>query len=145
MKGDDSMNLMELRLQKVLQENYVDFTDSLRLSGIDVKRGGWSADTVGQNAQAGALSLIQFASQENISDRCRDTFLRTIAGNLDGEERTSIMAWIYAAYEWAGQFPPYAIIQHMVDPTLFYEFCVSLQKYLHMYLQGYFSRTVNIV
>ena len=139
------MNLMELRLQKVLQENYVDFTDSLRLSGIDVKRGGWSADTVGQNAQAGALSLIQFASQENISDRCRDTFLRTIAGNLDGEERTSIMAWIYAAYEWAGQFPPYAIIQHMVDPTLFCEYCVSLQKYLHMHLQGYFSRTVNIV
>jgi hypothetical protein len=145
MKGDDSMNLMELRLQKVLQENYVDFTDSLRLSGIDVKRGGWSADTVGQNAQAGALSLIQFASQENISDRCRDTFLRTIAGNLDGEERTSIMAWIYAAYEWAGQFPPYAIIQHMVDPALFCEYCVSLQKYLHMHLQGYFSRTVNIV
>ena len=133
------MNLMELRLQKVLQENYVDFTDSLRLSGIDVKRGGWSADTVGQNAQAGALSLIQFASQESISDRCRDIFLRTIEGNLDGEERTSIMAWIYAAYEWAGRFPPYAIIQHMVDPALFCKYCVSLQKYLHMYLQGYFS------
>ena len=28
------MNLMELRLQKVLQENYVDFTDSLRLAGL---------------------------------------------------------------------------------------------------------------
>lgn len=139
------MNLMELRLQQILQENHTDFIDSLRLSGIDVKRGGWSADAVDQNAQAGALSLIQFVSQENISDRCRDAFLRTIAGNLDGEERTFVMAWIYAAYEWAGRFPPYAIIQHMVDPALFCKYCVSLQKYLHMYLQGYFSRTVNIV
>lgn len=139
------MNLMELRLQQVLQENRADFIDSLHLSGIDVKRGGWSADAVDQNAQAGALSLIQFVSQENISDRCRDTFLRTIAGNLDGEERTFVMAWIYASYEWAGRFPPYAIIQHMVDPALFCKYCVSLQKYLHMYLQGYFSRTVNIV
>ena len=57
------MNLMELRLQQVLQENRADFIDSLRLSGIDVKRGGWSADTVGQNAQAGALSLIQLSEQ----------------------------------------------------------------------------------
>ncbi len=80
-----------------------------------------------------------------ISDRCRDTFLRTIAGNLDGEERTFVMAWIYAAYEWAGRFPPYAIIQYMVDPALFCEYCVSLQKYLYVYLQGYFSHTVNIV
>ena len=126
------MNLMELRLQQVLQENRAEFIDSLRLSGIDVNRGGWSADAVDQNAQAGALSLIQFVSQENISDRCR-------------EERTFVMAWIYAAYEWAGRFPPYAIIQHMVDPALFCKYCVSLQKYLHMYLQGYFSRTVNIV
>ena len=136
---------MELRLQQVLQENRADFIDSLRLSGINVKRGGWSADAVDQNAQAGALSLIQFVSQENISDRCRDAFLRTIACNLDGEERTFVMAWIYTAYERAGRFPPYAIIQHMVDPALFCEYCVSLQKYLHMYLQGYFSRTVNIV
>ena len=139
------MILLKLRLQKVLRENHADFIDSLRLSGIDVKRGGWSVDAVEQNAQAGALSLIQFASQESISDRCRDIFLRTIAENLDEEERTSVMAWIYAAYEWAGRFPPYAIIQHMVDPALFCEYCVSLQKYLHMYLQGYFSRTVNIV
>ena len=73
------MNLMESRIQKILQENRADFIDSLRLSGIDVKRGGWSADAVEQNAQAGALSLIQFASQESISDRCRDIFLWTIA------------------------------------------------------------------
>ena len=106
MRGDVLMNLMELRLQQVLQENRAEFIDSLRLSGIDVNRGGWSADAVDQNAQAGALSLIQFVSQENISDRCRDAFLRTIAGNLDGEERTFVMAWIYAAYEWAGRFPP---------------------------------------
>ena len=139
------MNLMELRLQQVLQENRADFIDSLRLSGIDVEHNGWNADAIDKNAQAGALSLIQFVSQENISDWCRDTFLRTIAGNLDGEERTFVMAWIYAAYEWAGRFPPYAIIQHMIDTTLFGEYCVSLQKYLHMYLQGYFSRTVNIV
>ena len=139
------MNLMELRLQKILQENRADFIDSLRLSRIDIQRGNWSADSVDQNAQAGALSLIQFASQEIISDRCRDIFLWTIAENLDKEERTSVMAWIYTAYEWAGRFPPYAIIQHMVDPALFCEYCASLQKYLHMDLQGYFSRTVNIV
>ena len=129
----------------LFRSNHADFIDSLRLSGIDVKRGGWSVDAVEQNAQAGALSLIQFASQESISDRCRDIFLRTIAENLDEEERTSVMAWIYAAYEWAGRFPPYAIIQHMVDPALFCEYCVSLQKYLHMYLQGYFLPAVNIV
>ena len=46
------MNLMESRIQKILQENRADFIDSLRLSGIDVKRGGWSADAVEQNAQA---------------------------------------------------------------------------------------------
>ena len=145
MRGNVLMNLMELRLQQVLQENRADFIDSLRLSGIDVQRGGWNTDAVDQNAQAGALSLIQFVSQENISDRCRDTFLRTIAGNLDGEERTFVMAWIYAAYEWAGRFPPYAIIQHMIDPTIFSKYCISLQKYLYMYLQGYFMRTTNIV
>ena len=39
-KGDDSMNLMELRLQGVLQENRADFIDSLRLSGIDVEHNG---------------------------------------------------------------------------------------------------------
>ena len=39
----DVMNLMELRLQKilqVLQENRAGFIDPLQLSGIDVKRGG---------------------------------------------------------------------------------------------------------
>ena len=139
------MNLMELRLQQILHENHADFIDSLRLSGIDVEHNGWNADAIDKNAQAGARSLIQFVSQENISDRCRNACLRTIAGNLDGEERTFVMAWIYAAYEWAGRFPPYAIIQHMVDPALFCEYCVSLQKYLYMYLQGYFSPAVNIV
>ena len=66
------MNLMELRLQQVLQENRADFIDSLRLSGIDVEHNGWNADAIDKNAQAGALSLIQFVSQENISDWCRD-------------------------------------------------------------------------
>ena len=139
------MNLMELRLRKILKENHTDFIDSLRLSGIDVTHGGWNVDTVDQNAQAGALSLIQFASQEGISDSCQNIFLQTVAENLDGEERACVMAWIYAGYEWVGLFPPYAIIQHMIDPMLFHEYCVSLQKYLYMYLQGYFSRTVNIV
>ena len=139
------MNLVELRLQQILQENHTDFIDSLRLSGIDVKRGGWCADAVDQNAQAGALSLIQFASQKGISNQCRNTFLQAIAENLDKEKRASVMAWIYAAYVWAGRFPPYAIIQHMIDPALFREYCVSLQKYLHLYLQGYFSHIVNIV
>ena len=139
------MNLMELRLRKILKENHADFIDSLRLSGIDVTHGCWKADAVDQNAQAGALSLIQFASQEGISDSCRSIFLQTVAKNLDGEERASVMAWIYVGYELAGYFPPYAIIQHMIDPMLFHEYCVSLQKYLYMYLQGYFPRTVNIV
>ena len=145
MKGSDFMNLMELRLQKILQENHADFLDSLRLSGIDVAYGSWNADSVDQNAQAGALSLIQFASQEGISDSCRNIFLQTIAENLDEEKRASVMAWIYAGCEWAGYFPPYAIIQHMIDPALFREYCISLQKYLHIYLQGYFSCPVNIV
>ncbi len=139
------MNLMERRLQKLLQENHADFIDSLRLGGIDVKCGSWNADAVDKNAQVGAVSLIQFASQDEISDQCRNTFLQTIAENLNEEECTSVMAWIYAAYEWAGQFPPYAIIQHMIDQTLFCEYCVSLQKYLRMYLQGYFTCAMNIV
>ena len=139
------MNLMELGLRKILKENRADFVNSLLLSGIDVAHGGWNVDAVDQNAQAGALSLIQFASQEGISDSCRNIFLQTVAENLDGEKCACIMDWIYAGYELAGRFPPYAIIQHMIDPTLFHEYCVSLRKYLHMYLQGYFSRTVNIV
>ena len=139
------MTLMELRLQKILQENHADFIDSLRLSGIDMTHGGWNTDIVDRNAQAGALSLIQFASQEGISDSCRNMFLQTIAENLDEKKRTSVMAWIYAGCEWTEHFPPYAIIQHMIDPALFHEYCVSLQKYLHMYLQGYFSCPVNIV
>ena len=139
------MKILELRLEKILRENNDAFKDFLRLSGIDVERGVWSADAVDKTAQAGVLSLIQFVSQDGIPNRCRTAFLQTIAENLDEEERTSVMAWIYAAYEWAGRFPPYAIIQHMIDPTLFCEYCISLQKYLHMYLQGYFSRTVNIV
>ena len=139
------MNLMEVKLQKVLQKNQADFIDSLRLSGIDVEDGGWNADAVDQNAQAGALSLIQFVSQKGIPDSYQNTFLQTIAENLDEKEHTLVMAWIYIAYEWAGRFPPYVIIQHMVDPTLFREYCVSLQKYLRMYLQGYFPHTVNIV
>ena len=139
------MNLMELRLQKILQENRADFLDSLQLSGIDVAHGSWNLDSVDQNAQVGALSLIQLVSQSGASDSCRNRFLQTIARNLDEENCASVMAWIYAGYEWVGLFPPYAIIQHMIDPMLFHEYCVSLQKYLYMYLQGYFPRTVNIV
>ena len=132
MEGGDLINLMKVKLQKILQKNRADFIDSLRLSGIDVEDGGWNTDAVDQNAQAGALSLIQFVSQEGIPDSYRNTFLQTIAENLDEEKRTSVMAWIYAGCEWAGHFPPYAIIQHMIDPALFHEYCVSLQKYLHM-------------
>lgn len=139
------MKLLEVKLQKILQKNRVDFIDSLRLSGMDVEDGGWNMDTVDQNAQAGALSLIQFVSQEGIPDAYRNTFLQTITENLNEEKRTSVMAWIYASYEWTGHFPPYAIIQHMIDQTLFHEYCVSLRKYLRMYLQGYFSCPVNIV
>lgn len=139
------MNVLELRLQKILRENNAAFKDSLRLSGIDVERGGWSTDAVNKTAQAGALSLIQFILQDGISDRCRNVFLQTIAENLDVEGRTSVMAWIYAAYEWAGRFPPYAIIQHMIDQVLFGEYCISLQKYLRMYLKGYFTCAMNIV
>ncbi len=84
------MNLIELRLQKILQENYAGFIDSLRLNGIDVEHGGWSAEAVEQNAQTGALSLVQFASQDGISNRCRNTFLQAVAENLDEENRISI-------------------------------------------------------
>ena len=139
------MNLIDLKLQNVLQKNHANFLDSLRLSGIDVEHGDWEADAVDKNAQVGALSLIQFASQENVSASCRNAFLQIIAENLDKEERVPIMALIYIGYEWDGRFPPYAIIQHMVDPTLFGEYCVSLQKYLRMYLQGYFPHIVNII
>ena len=139
------MNLMELRLREILKENHADFINSLLLSGIDVTHDRWNMDAVDQNAQTGAMSLIQFASQEGISDSCQNIFLQTVAENLDGEKCACIMDWIYAGYELAGRFPPYAIIQHMIDPRLFREYCVSLQKYLHMYLQGYFPRTVNIV
>ena len=82
-EGENSMNLMELRLRKILKENRADFIDSLRLSGIDVAHGGWNVDAVDKNARAGALSLIQFASQEGISDSSRNSFLQTVAKNLD--------------------------------------------------------------
>lgn len=138
------MDLMNLKLQKTLQEKRSDFIDSLRLSGIDVKRGNWSTDTVNKNAQVGALSLIQFASQDGIPEQCRNTFLQTVAKNLNEEECASVMAWIYVGFVWTGHFPPYAIVQHMVDPALFRDCCVSLQKYLNLYLQGYFTPNANI-
>lgn len=69
------MNILELKLQKVLQENNDSFINSLQLSGIDVEHSTWSADAVNKTAQAGALSLIQLVSQEDISDRCRNTFI----------------------------------------------------------------------
>lgn len=139
------MNLIEWRLKKILQENHMDFIDSLQLSGIDVEHGTWSADAVEKNAQVGALSLVQFASQDDIPDQRRNKFLRTIAENLSEQECVSVMSWIYAGFELAGRFPPYAIIQHMIDPALFSEYCVSLKKYLYMHLQGYFPHTANIV
>lgn len=139
------MNLIEWRLQKILQENHIDFINSLQLSGIDVEHGAWSTDAVEKNAQAGALSLVQFASQDGISNQCRNEFLQTIAENLNEQECVSVMSWIYAGFEWTGRFPPYAIIQHMIDPTLFSEYCVFLKTYLHMHLQGYFPHTANIV
>lgn len=138
------IELLKLKLQKVLQENHADFVDALRLSGIDVEHGVWTTAAIDENAQAGAFSLIQFASQKGISDQCRSKFLRTIAKNLNNEECFSIMAWIYTGYEWTGHFPPYAIIQHMIDPGLFREYCGCLQKHLYAYLQGYFTTFTNI-
>ena len=139
------MNLMELRLQKVLRENHADFVDSLSLSGIDLERGAWTSDAVEANARAGAQSLIRYVSREGVPARYQQAFLRMVAENLDEDESTPTMALIYAAYEWDRCFPPYAIIQHMIDPILFREYCASLQKYLHMYLQGYFVCAANIV
>lgn len=139
------INLMDLNLKKVLENNRNDFVDSLRLSNIDVERGVWTADAVDKNAQAGALSLIRFTSQNGVSDQSRNTFLRTVAENLNEEKIFSVLAWIYAGFVWTGQFPPYAIIQHMIDPLLFREYCVALQKHLHIYLQGYFAEVTNIV
>jgi len=130
------MNILEMRLQKILEENSAGFKDSLQLSGIDVERGNWSVDAVNKTAQAGAMALVQLVSLGSVSDQCRNTFLQMIAENLDAEGCTLTMAWIYAAYELAGRFPPYAIIQHMVDPVLFHQYCACLRKWLRVYLQG---------
>lgn len=138
------MELWNTKLQKVLQENRVDFIDSLRLCDIDVEQGIWTSDAVNKNAQAGALSLIHFALREEISDQHQKAFLRMIAENLS-EEGAFTMSLIYTAYEWDGHFPPYAIIQHMVNPKLFCEYCTALQKHLHLYLQGYYTGIPNIV
>ena len=139
------MNLMELRLQKVLRKNHADFVDSLSLSGIDLERGAWTSDAVEANACAGARSLIHYVSRKRVPARYQQAFLQIIAENLDEVGSTPTMALIYAAYEGDRCFPPYAIIQHMIDPILFREYCASLQKYLHMYLQGYFVCAANIV
>lgn len=139
------MNLIELRLQKILQENRKNFIDSLQLSGIDAEHGIWTVDAVDKNAQAGALSLIQFASQKGISDRYRNKFLRTVAENLDEAECYSVLAWLHTGYIWTRHFPPYTIIQHMINPVLLREYCAALQKYLHLYLQGYLGESPNIV
>lgn len=128
--------LMDQGLRKVLEENHNDFANSLKLSNIDVEHGVWTEDAVDKNAQAGALSIIRFASQDGVSSQSRNTFLRTVAENLNEEECSSVLAWIYTGFVWNGQFPPYAIIQHMIDPLLFREYCIALQKHLHSYLQG---------
>lgn len=139
------MDLMELKLQKALRENHVDFIDSLCLNGIDVERGVWTSDIIEANARAGARSLICYVSREDVPARYRQNFLRMVAENLDEGRSTSTMALIYAAYEWDRCFPPYALIQHMVDPTLLREYCVALQRNLRSYLSGYSARTQNIV
>jgi len=139
------MNLMELRLRKVLRENHTDFVDSLRLSGIDLERGAWTSDAVEVNARAGARSLIHYVLRERVPARYQRTFLRMIADNLDEDKSTSTMALIYTAYEWDKCFPPYAIIQHLVEPTLFREYCAALQNNLRSYLHGYSVGMPNIV
>ncbi|WP_297870796.1 hypothetical protein [uncultured Oscillibacter sp.] len=128
------MNLMELRVQKVLRENHADFVDSLSLSGIDLERGAWTSDAAEANARAGARSLIHYVSRKRVSARYQQAFLQIIAENLDEVGNTPTMALIYAAYEWDRCFPPYAIIQHMVDPVLFREYCTALQRNLRAYL-----------
>lgn len=122
------------KLQAVLQENYAGFVTSLKLSGIDIDKGTWDANSVDQNARAGTKSLICYG--ESIPPKYQRSFLQVLAAGLDDEESFSTMAWIYFAYEWAGRFPPYAIIQHMVDPELFHQYCACLRKWLHIYLQG---------
>lgn len=139
------MNLMELKLQKVLRENHADFIDSLRLSGIDVEHGVWTVDAIEANARMGAHSLIRYVSREGVPARYWQNFLCMIAENLDEDRSTSVMVLIYAAYEWDGCFPPYAIIQHMVDPELFREYCAALQRNLRSYLSGYSAGALNIV
>lgn len=139
------MDLMELKLHKVLRENRADFIDSLRLSGIDVERGVWTSDTIEANADVGVHSLACYVSREDVPVRYRQNFLRVIAENLDENRSISAMALIYTAYEWDGYFPPYAIIQHMVDPALFHEYCAALQRNLRSYLSGYSAGALNIV
>lgn len=133
------MEFLDLQLQKVIKENYSDFIDSLMLTNIDAEHGIWTSSDVEHNACVGAISLTLFASQKGISSQCRNTFLHTIAENLDDANSFSIMAWIYTAYVRAGQFPPYAIIQHIVNPTLYHEYCGFLRKWLYRYLHRNFS------
>ncbi|MEY8387298.1 hypothetical protein AALC17_08360 [Oscillospiraceae bacterium 38-13] len=139
------MNLMEVRLQKVLRENHTGFVDSLRLSGIDLERGAWTPDAVEANACAGARSLIHYVLRKGVPARYQWTFPQMIAENLDEDRSPPMMALIYTAYEWGKCFQPYAIIQHMVNPKLFREYCAVLQKYLYLYLQGYYTGIPNIV
>lgn len=134
-KGVNYTEILDLQLQKVIKKNQSNFIDSLKLTNIDVEHGTWTSDAVDQNAYDGAISLILFASQEGIFPQCGRLFLRTIAENLNDRESSSIMAWIYAAYVRADRFPPYTIIQHMVNQTLFHEYCVYLQKWLYQYFQ----------
>ena len=145
MKGSNSMNLMELRLQNILQEHHTDFIDSLCLSGIDVVHGIWTSDAVEANAQAGVQSLIHYVSREEVPSQYRQAFLQMIAENLDKDGSIPIMAMIYAAYEWDGRFPPYAILQHMVHPILLRQYCAALQKYLYQHFQSYYADFSNIV
>lgn len=128
------MNVLELRLEKVLNKSHADFVDSLKLNGIDVERGIWTASAVEHNAQVGAAALMFFASQECIPYPYRSAFLHTIVENLEEESCFTVMAWLYAAYEQFGRFPPLAIVQHMINPALFNEYCCFLRKWLFRYI-----------
>ena len=124
------------KLNTVLEKETAGFIGSLQISNIDVSAKRWDSSAVEHNAQAGAESIMHFATSGSKYTKLADAFLQVTINQLDAGEYFSAMAWIYAAYECFGCFPPYGIIQHAVDDTLLKEYCVLLRKWLNHYYQA---------
>ncbi len=127
--------MLYAKLNTILEKETTGFIDSLQISGIDVLAKRWSISAVEQNAQAGAKLLIHFATSVNYT-KLANAFLQITMNQLDAGQYFSAIAWIYAAYDCFGCFPPYGIIQHAVDDTLLEEYCVLLRKWLNRYYRS---------